>query len=172
MTAMFGYLPKPTFISLFSYFGYWAIVLFCIGIKVWRGTLTDATKGKSRGKKGGIEEEEAGEEAEEGKGKKKPAALATGADAADDSALESGGSEQDLPSAAPYLLPVVHKHLPHMPDLPHAGGGKAADEGQPKASASATAAAAAAPDVEAGAAHLEALPGSRRTRWWRRGKKE
>ena len=159
MTAMFGYLPKPTFISLFSYFGYWAIVLFCIGVKVWRGTLTDATKGKK--KEGGVEEE-----AEEGKGEKKPTATAAALSSshADDSTLDSGSSEQDLPSAAPHLLPVVHKHMPHI------GRGKAAAEEQPKAAAA---------DVETGAAaaaaaasQQQAAAGSKRTKWWQRGKKE
>ena len=152
MTAMFGYLPKPSFISLFSYFGYWAIVLLCIGIKVWRGTLTDATKGK---KKGGEVEE--GMEGGEGADKAKKSAAAAKGDAADDSAIENsstGGSGQDLPSAAPYLLPVAHKHLPHL-------GKSTVDEEQPGA-----AAAAAAADVEAGGAHQNPK------RWWQRGKKE
>ena len=165
MTAMFGYLPKPTFISLFSYFGYWAIVLFCIGVKVWRGTLTDATKGKAKksskagGKGGAVEGEEGGEEEEDEeagkKGSKKPATAAalSSAAAADDSAIENsstGGSEQDLPSAAPYLLPVVHKHLPHL------GHAAAAGDQQPKAVG----------DVENGAA------APKKSRWWQRGKKE
>ena len=160
MTAMFGYLPKPTFISLFSYFGYWAIVLFCIGVKVWRGTLTDATKGKAKakkegGKEGGVEAAEGGEAEEDEeagkKGSKKPAAASA---AADDSAIENSstgsGSEQDLPSAAPYLLPVVHKHLPHL------GHAAAAGDQQPKAVG----------DVENGAA------APKKSRWWQRGKKE
>ena len=150
---MFGYLPKPTFISLFSYFGYWGIVLFCIGVKLWRGTLTDATKGKG-GKKGKGDALAAGGEGEDDEGAKKPAAAAAAlSNNADDSALESSsGSEQDLPSAAPYLLPVVHKHLPHFCEA------AAGEEQQPKA------------DVETGAA---ANPVSRKSpRWWQRGKKE
>jgi high-affinity iron transporter len=46
MTALFGYQARPTPLSLFGYFGYWAIVLFDIGVKQCRGTLTDAAKGK------------------------------------------------------------------------------------------------------------------------------
>jgi high-affinity iron transporter len=46
MAAMFGYQDKPTFISLVSYFGYWAIIAFNIAVKAVRGTLLDATKGK------------------------------------------------------------------------------------------------------------------------------
>lgn len=133
MTAMFGYLPKPTFISLFSYFGYWAIVLLCIGVKLCRGTLTDATKGKG----GAAAADEEGAAAEEG-GKGAKGKGAGDGNSANEGCSSSGGSAQD-PSEAPYLLPVAHKHLPHL-------GGKV----QPKA--------AGATDVETGAAASDREP--------------
>ena len=143
MTAMFGYLPKPTFISLFSYFGYWAIVLLCIGVKLCRGTLTDATKGKG----GAAAADEEGAAAEEG-GKGAKGKGAGDGNSANEGCSSSGGSAQD-PSEAPYLLPVAHKHLPHL-------GGK-----EPPKAAGAT-------DVETGAAASDREP----KKWWQRGKKE
>ena len=60
MAAMFGYNARPTALSLAAYFGYWAIVLFDVGVKWARGTLTDATKGK-RKYSGGVEAGAAGD---------------------------------------------------------------------------------------------------------------
>ena len=47
MTAMFGYQARPTPVSLAGYFGYWAAVLVIIGVKLARGRLTDAAKGRA-----------------------------------------------------------------------------------------------------------------------------
>lgn len=149
MTAMFGYLPKPTFVSLFSYFGYWAIVLFCVGVKLWRGTLTDATKGK--GNAGGVEAGEV-DGADDGDVKKAKSAPSPPKDG-DDSAAEaasSRGSDSDLPSAAPYLLPVVHQHLPcaTKPETASVAGGASKDD-----------------DVERGDGGGAT---TKATRWWQR----
>lgn len=61
LSAMFGYNPRPTPLSLGAYFGYWAIVLFDVGVKYARGVLTDAEKGKRKRKAGDGGEAAAGD---------------------------------------------------------------------------------------------------------------
>lgn len=98
MTALFGYQAKPTPLSLFGYFGYWAVVLFDIGVKWARGTLTDAAKGK---------------------------ALKGGGPAGALVAAGGGVGATDEPSTAPTEAPDVLGGL-HAPACGHAPGVKGA----------------------------------------------
>ncbi|KAK9865546.1 hypothetical protein WJX84_002270 [Apatococcus fuscideae] len=45
--AVFGYISEGNALWLFAYFGYWIEILLIIGIKLWRGVLTDAMKKRS-----------------------------------------------------------------------------------------------------------------------------